>query len=120
MCNEVTKTRAILSWPLREDKDAKRSKSMSAPALQPLMLDGMSSCSNLSGVIVGTAARATMKFAPAVPLKRVGFRSFLRDEGWFDVARACWQPLLENFAGGHGCAEQGREASSASPEIPSP
>ncbi|MPW08639.1 hypothetical protein GCT19_23745 [Paraburkholderia sp. CNPSo 3155] len=37
-------------------------------------LDVVLACLNLSGVVVGTAPRATMKFAPVAPTKSCGFR----------------------------------------------
>jgi len=42
------------------------------------MSDAVLACSNLSGVVLRTVPRATMKFAPAIPLKLGGFRSLFR------------------------------------------
>src|SRR5215469_2037200 len=53
----------------------------SAPVLQPLTLDAVLACPNLSGVVVRKAPRATMKFAPAVPIKLCGFRSLFTCRG---------------------------------------
>jgi hypothetical protein len=53
----------------------------SAPVLQPLTLDAVLACTNLSGVVVGTAPRASMKFAPTVPIELCGFRSLFTCRG---------------------------------------
>jgi hypothetical protein len=47
----------------------------SIPVLQPLTLDAVLACFNLSDVVVTTAPRATMKIAPVIPVKLGRFGS---------------------------------------------
>ncbi|MGF6987983.1 hypothetical protein QFZ99_007547 [Paraburkholderia atlantica] len=58
-----------------------KQESMVRPSFATLTLDAVLACSNLSGVVVGTVPRASMKFAPAAPMKLCGFRSLFACRG---------------------------------------